>query len=102
MINLVLIVMIEVVLVLGTPISPPKKFILAQTGIMGDFIHISIIVNHPLWCHNSVRIIQLVIMVVLYLVFHMAMVKLVWVLESPKISPKIMIFGLMLVVLCHL
>ena len=99
MINVVILVMIEVVLVLGTPIFPLKKLILAQTGIMGGFIHLSIIVHHSLWCHNPVCIIQLVMMVVLHLVFHMVMVKVVWFLGTPKMSPKNMVFDLMELVL---
>ena len=69
---------------------------------MGGFIHISVIVHHPLRCHNSVWIIQLVLILVLHLVFHMVMLKMVWVLGPPKCSPKNMIFGLMVVVLCHI
>ena len=39
-INLVLLVMAEVLLVLVPPISPPRDFILVQTGMMRDSIHI--------------------------------------------------------------
>ena len=102
MINVLLLVVIEVVLVPGPPISPPKKLILSQTGIMGGFIHIRAIVHHPRWCHNSLYIIQLVMMVVIHLLFHMVMVKVVWVLGPPKCSPQNNIFGLMVVILCHL
>ena len=102
MINVVLLVMIEVVLVLVLYIYPPRKLILTHTGIMGGFIHNSVIVHHHQWCHNSVCIIQLVLMVVLNLVFQIVMVKVVWVLGTPKFSPKNMIVGLMVVVLCHI
>ena len=69
---------------------------------MGGFIHIRAIVHHPRWCHNSLYIIQLVMMVVIHLLFHMVMVKVVWVLGPPKCSPQNNIFGLMVVILCHL
>ena len=54
MINVLLLLIIEVVLVIGSPISPSLKFILSQTVILGGFIHLLVIVHHPLWCHNSV------------------------------------------------
>ena len=102
MINIVLLVMIEVVLILGTTISPPKKLILAHTGIIGGFIHLIIIVQHPPWCHNSEMTIQLVLLVVINLVFQMMMVKVVWLLEPPTFSTKNMIFVLMVVILYHI
>ena len=102
MINVLLLVMIEAVLVLGPPIYPPKKLILDQTRIMGGFIHLSVIVHHTTCFHNSLYIIQLVMMVVINLLFHMVMVKVVWVVGPPKCSPKNVIVGLMVVILCHL
>ena len=65
----------EVVLVLGQPtFTPIKSLILAEKGIMRDYVHIRVIVNNSLWCNFGVGIIQLNIPIVLDLVFLMVMV----------------------------
>ena len=71
MINLVFIVMVAVVLVLVPPTSPPRKFILEQTVMMGGFGHLRVIIQHITWHHHSVRIIQLNMMMVTHLRLHL-------------------------------
>ena len=44
----------------------PHKVYLADKGMIWLFIHIKIISQHPPWHHHSVRIIQLVLLLVLH------------------------------------
>ena len=60
-----------------------KKLILSETGMMWCFGHLIIIAHNPPWCHHSVSIIQLVMLLVLHLVLQLVMVKLLWVLGPP-------------------
>ena len=98
MINIILLVVVEVMLILGPPIYPPIKLIFSQTGIMGFFIHLRVIVQHPPWLHDSVRVVNLVFLVVLHLSLQLVMVKVVC-LVPPKISSKKMIVGFMVMIL---
>ena len=97
---MVLLVILEVVFVTGTPPPPPHpKVILEEACIMGVLFHIRVIKHYLPWCHNSLRSKQLVIWVVLPLV--VVIVKMVWVLGPPTLHPKKLIVVLIVVVLCH-
>ena len=69
MINIDFLVKVEVVLFLGQPTSAPRKFILAQTGIMGWLGNTIALVYHLPWHNIEVVIIQLVVMLVFNLLF---------------------------------
>ena len=85
-------------MVLGPPISPPKKVIFTEEDIMGGLFCLIVIEQHTPCCNHSVSIIQLVTLVVLPLFLVMMMVKVVWVLVPPTFSPKTSIVGMMVVV----
>ena len=88
--------------VLGTPTSPPRKLIFAQTGMMGGFVHISTIAQHLPWRHRSVEAILLTILVIFNLVLQLVVVKVVWVLGPPTSHLIKMIIGLAVEMFCHL
>ena len=87
-INVLLLVMVELVLVIVPTTSPNIKLILAHTGMMGGFGHISVISNHPLWCQIVLRIIQLVLLLVIHLVLLMVMFQVILVLGPPTYHPR--------------
>ena len=93
---------IEVVLALIQITSTPQKFILTETGMMGDFSHTRVIVQHLPWHYFLLGVIQLVILVILYLVLLQDLVKLEWFLVPTTFPPKKLIFELMVAILCHL
>ena len=62
---MVLLGVVEVVFVLGQPTSTLRKVISEVTGITGGLFHLRVIAQHPPWCHNPVRIINLVLWVVI-------------------------------------
>ena len=97
-----MLVVVEVVLLLRQITSTPRNFISVQTDMMGGFVHISVIRQHPPSYHHRVEIIQLVLILVLNLVFQTEMVKVVWVLETPNSSTRRLIVGLIVAILCHL
>ena len=80
---MVLLEMVEVVLVLGPPISPPQKIILSEIERMGGLFHLIVSAKHTPWRYLGVGIIQLVLMMVLYLVFLIDMVNVMWLLVPP-------------------
>ena len=53
------------------------------------------------WHNLAFGIIQLMILVVLNLVLLLVIVGLVWILGPPAFTPKMLIVGLMMVILCH-
>ena len=64
--------------------------------------HIIISEQHPPWGYFLVRIIQLVIMKILCLSLVMNMVKVVWILGLPILTPKDLIAVLIVMILCHI
>ena len=82
-----ILVMVEVVLVLGSPTPHPKKLIPAQTGMMGCFDNLLVTSQHPLWCNIGLYIIHLVLLVVIQLLLVLVMVKVVWVRIPPTFPP---------------
>ena len=54
--------MVDVVLFLVQPIYPPRELISAQTSMMGDLGHLSIISQHILLCHLVVGVINLLLL----------------------------------------
>ena len=72
------------------------------TGMMGDFSHLRVLAQHPTWNHGWVSIIELELWVVLNLVLVMVMVKVVWFLGPPTFSPRKLIVGLMVLLLCNI
>ena len=102
MINLVLLVMVDVVLVLWPPTSPPRKLVLVETGMMRSLSNLSTILQNPQWNNHVLGKIQLILMVIINLVLHLVMAQVVWILGSTNIPPINIIFGLMGVIFCHL
>ena len=82
------------------PTSTPRKAILENIGIIEDLVHLRIIVQHPQWSHNPEMNIQLVIWVVIHLVLVLVMVKVFQDLGTPTLTPRRLIVGLMLVIVC--
>ena len=68
-------------------------------GAVGNIIFI---LQHPLYHHHGVGIIQLVLILLLYLLFQMVTVKAMWVLGPPTFTHKTLIVGLMVVFFCHI
>ena len=99
---LLLMVIVEVVLIQVNSITPPKKIILTDTGMMWGLVNIRISAQHPPCRFLLVGIILLVLLVVLHLVLVMEMVKFVWFLIPCTLPPKQFIFVLMVVILCHI
>ena len=98
-----MLVVVEVLLVLLPATYPPPtppKVILAKEGIMGGLRHLSVSAQHPPWRNHLLRIIQLVLWMVLILVLVMDMVKVVWVLGPLNLSPRKLIVGFMVIILC--
>ena len=87
-INSVIMVILEVVLVLVPPISPPRDFILVQTGMMRDSIHIWVIAQHSLWYHLGLGVIQLNMPTFINSVFLMVMLEVLLVLGAPTPPPR--------------
>ena len=83
-----LLVMVEVLLVLVPPISPPRKLIWAQTCMIYGFSHIRIITHHSLWCHLGVGIIKFNMLMVLHLVLNIVMVDVVLFLGQHTSPPR--------------
>ena len=79
-----MLVMMEVVLVLGPTIYPPRKLISVQIFIMGIFVHVIFITYNLSWLHHLLGVIQWIIQVILRLMFHLVILKVVWVLGSPN------------------
>ena len=50
--------MMEVVLVLGPTIYPPRNLISVQIVMMGVFDHLIVITYNPLWRHRLLGVIQ--------------------------------------------
>ena len=94
--------MLEVVLVLVPPNSTPIWFILEEIGMMRSLKHLIDITQDYLWNNYSERIIQLVPLVVFYLLLHMVVIMLVWLLGPTILPPKTFIIGLMVVIMCYL
>ena len=99
-----LMVMLEVVLILGLTTSPPKTIILEDIGILWGVVCIRSSENHNSLCRHSVRIIQIMLLVVvnLLLVIVMYMVNVVWVLGPPTFPPKMLVVVLMVLKMCHI
>ena len=85
--------MVEVVLVLGSPNSSPRKLILVDTDVMGGLGQLIVIIKDPTWNNFSVSIIQLVILVYINLLLQIVMVKVVWVLLLTNLPPKSGLLG---------
>ena len=85
--------MVEVVLVLGSPNSSPRKLILVDTDVMGGLGQLIVIIKDPTWNNFSVSIIQLVILVYINLLLQIVMVKVVWVLVLTNLPPKSGLLG---------
>ena len=85
---LLLMVIVEVVLIQVNSITPPKKIILTDTGMMWGLVNIRISAQHPPCRFLLVGIILLVLLVVLHLVLLLVMVKLVLVPGLPIFPPR--------------
>ena len=92
--------MVEVVIFLGPITYPPINLISVHTGMMEDFGHSSVISQHPPCNHCRLGFIQLIIMLVLHLVFHMLMIKVVWFIGPPTFPPINFIVGLVVLIFC--
>ena len=99
---MVLMVMVEVVLILVQPTSSSKMIILVETYMMWSLVHISVSAKHTPWCNNLVGFIQIILQAILHLVLQTVMIKLVWALVPLIFTPIKMIFGLVVVILCHI
>ena len=77
---MVLLVIVEVMLVLGKPISNPEKIMLEDTRNIGGFRYLIMSAHHTPWRYQGVGIIQLVLMMIINLMLLMDMIKVVWVL----------------------
>ena len=75
--------MVEVLLILEPPTSPPEKFLLSETCSIGGLFHIIMSANN------------------LHLVLVVDMVKVVWVLGPPTTPPRNFIAGLVVAILCY-
>ena len=64
---MVLMVIVEVMLVLGKPISNPEKIMLEDTRNIGDLIYLIMSAHHTPWRYQGVGIIQLVLMMIINL-----------------------------------
>ena len=82
MIIIMVMLILNVALILGTPTSPPRKLLFSETGGMGGLSHIIM----------SAHDIDLV----------MVMIKFVWDLGPTTLTTRYLIVGLMVVILCHI
>ena len=96
--NLVLMMMVEVVLFLVPTTYPPRNFIWSQTGMIGGFIRISIVVQHTPCSNLVLDIIHLVLLVIIHFMLLLYMIHLVWVLGQPTFNPKKLVVGLIVVI----
>ena len=81
-------VMVEEVLVLGTPNYSIRKFILVQTVMKGGFGHIILIAYNPPWSNHLLGVIHIVIHIIINFVLQLVMVKVAWVLGTPTLLPQ--------------
>ena len=98
---MLLLVILEVVLFLGQPTSTPKYIILEETGMIGIFRNLSVSPHHPPWCYLGVGIINFALLMFFCLVLLLEMVKVAWFLGPPTLTPKKLIVGFMVTILCY-
>ena len=84
------------------PTSTPRNVILEKIGIMGDLVHLRVIVQNPQWRHNPEMNIQLVIWVVLHLMLVLVMVKVVWDLVPTTLPTRKSIVGPIMDIFCYI
>ena len=90
-----MLVLVDIVLVLGQPTSPPNMISLVETGMTGGVRNIITRAKNPPSCYLGVGVIHIMLLVIINLVLKLVMVKLVWDLGPPTLPPIKMIVGLL-------